>query len=295
MASLTLPVPPTVRRPCAGYAPVESTKTDSLRITTALAQAAKAQDFVQCGGSRDRAWMVVADGHGGDHVIDSISRFDFGAILDGENPSELVPSLQAVTNTADSMGLSWRRGGGSTLSVVEMKDNTIQITWLGDSQVVVMEDGEEIFRTSSHNAESDRGSLGGRATITSWAMSLNSQMEIVPTLSPYVVHGPYDKCNIVRALGHGGLCVNEPGTHVVARTPGKAYRVVVGSDGFWDMMSPSPGDKMVLSQLDAPALCGLAIRRWQQEWPYRTTEGVSQQRFEERDWDDIAIAVWDSR
>ena len=293
MASLIPPVD-AAPWPCASYAPVESTKTDSLRITTALAQATKAQDFVQCGGSRDRAWMVVADGHGGDHVIDSISRFDFGAILDGENPSELVPRLQAVTDTTDSMGLSWRRGGGSTLSVVEMKDDTIQITWLGDSQVVVMEDGEEVFRTSPHNAESDRGLLGGRATITSWAMSLNSQMEIVPTLSPYVVHGPYDKCNIVRALGHGGLCVNEPGTHVVTRTPGKTYRIVVGSDGFWDMMSPRPDDKRLLAQSDAPALCDLAIRRWQQEWPYRTTEGVSQQRFEERDWDDIAIAVWDS-
>ena len=287
MASLTLPT--------SGYAPVESTKTDSLRITTALAQTAKAQDFVQCGGSQDRAWMVVADGHGGDQVIDSISSFDFGAILDGENSSELVPRLQAVTNGADSLGLSWRRGGGSTLSVVEMRDDTIQITWLGDSQVVVLEDGEEIFRTSPHNAESDRDLLGGRGTITSWAMSLNSQLEIVPTLSAYVIHGPYDKCNLVRALGHGGRCVNEPGTCLITHTPGKAYRVVVGSDGFWDMMSPCPDDKTLLLQSDAPALCDLAMRRWKQEWPYRTAEGVSQQRFEERDWDDIAIAVWDSR
>ena len=37
MASLTLPT--------SGYAPVESTKTDSLRITTALAQTDKEQDF----------------------------------------------------------------------------------------------------------------------------------------------------------------------------------------------------------------------------------------------------------
>ena len=286
MASLTLPT--------SGYAPVESTKTDSLRITTALAQTDKAQDFVQCGGSRTRAWMVVADGHGGDQVIDKISSFDFGAILDGENPSELVPRLQAVTNSADSLGLSWKRGGGSTLSVVEINDNTIQITWLGDSQVIVLEDGEEIFRTSPHNAESDRDLLGGRATITSWAMSLNSQLEIVPTLSSYVVHGPYDKCNLVRSLGHGGRCVNEPGTCLITRTPGKAYRVVVASDGFWDMMSPCLEDKARLLLVDAPGLCDLAMRRWKQEWPYRTTEGVSHQHFAEGDWDDIAIAVWTS-
>ena len=277
------------------YAPtVEIMGGPSLRLTTALAQASSGQDFVTHGGTGDSPWMVVADGHGEEYVINEIRHFDFDTVLNGEQASEVIERVQEKTNGVDSEGFCWKGGSGSTLSVVEIDPDNIKITWLGDSHVIVLEDGVEVFRTKSHDGESDRAMLGSRATITSWRMSLTSAHEIVPVMSPYIVHGAYDKCNIVRALGHGGHCVNTPDIHIVPRIPGKTYRVIAASDGFWDMVSDSQEDKNQLLTGTASFLCNLAKYRWQQEWRYRTPHGVSPQRFSDKEWDDVVVAVWDS-
>jgi len=266
-------------------------------ITTSLYQSTSGQDFVLWGAPQGqeasgRKWIVVADGHGANHTINAIRDFNFGAVLDGTDASEVIPRLQTKTNVLESGGVSWQRGSGSTISVVEIGDAEIKVSWLGDSQVSIWEDGEEIFRTTTHDAETDAAQLGDRGTITSWRTMVTPAMEVENRMSPYVIHGPYDKCNIVRALGHGGQCVNIHDTRVFPRTPGKKYRVVAGSDGLWDMLSDTEEDKNHLRTMNAHELMSLVQARWAQEWTYRTSTHVSKQRFETYNRDDIATAVW---
>jgi serine/threonine protein phosphatase PrpC len=269
-------------------------------ITTSLYQSTKGQDFVLWGAPQGqegsgRKWIVVADGHGRNHTINTIREFNFGSVLDGDDASELIPRLQSKTNVLESGGASAKqRGSGSTISVVEISDAEIKVSWLGDSQVSIWEDGEEIFRTTAHDAETDAAQLGNRGTITSWRTVVTPAMEIENRMSPYVIHGPYDKCNMVRALGHGGQCVNTHDIRSFPRMPGKTYRVVAGSDGLWDMMSDAEEDKNHLRTMNAHELMSLARARWAQEWTYHQPPHVSKQRFEARSWDDIATAVWTS-
>ena len=74
-----------------------------------------------------------------------------------------------------------------------------------------------------------------------------------------------------RALGHTGLYYGRDRspedafeTHVIRREPDKKYKIVSGSDGFWQFMVDSDIDTISSIENNSEFLAKLSSERWNQ-------------------------------
>ena len=269
-------------------------------------------------GHTDDGWFgVVADGHGQPgRVISLLRKPDWARIAWLPRPVEHVVSL--VRDLGETVS------DGSTVTIVRVRGASVQVFWLGDSSARIYRSGREVWRTTSHraNTKSEAEACARRGALIRDRRSNGEAVTRLKVIKPFIAtleesrelmlglraDGMEELTVLSRSLGHlrrqtDGSLASVLGSvaqsHTVHAGAGEHVRVVVASDGLWDVMTPDDDRWLAKQGTTARLIVNLAKERWQQEWTYRTPGSKTRGDWSPRDTrarlpegDDVAVAVW---
>jgi len=270
------------------------------QVSTSLRQNTSKQDFVTSGTALDEndieyKYLVVADGHGAgskkDTVINFIRQYDWNAKLKHKK-WYVTFTLEFNETLTDTIGV------GSTLSVIRIYSDKFECWWIGDSSTRIYKNGDEIWRSLDNDADIRCEHI----KLIKKGFSLKpehkpcvltpSTITMVPSFR--VILGPRDKVAMTRCLGHNNMTGNNIEFASIPRETNESYKLIVGSDGFWDLVCDT--DTINLSDREAGAqkLMNWILERWKQQWTYFHLTGLQKINFPEWNVDDICIGVFTS-
>jgi hypothetical protein len=241
---------------------------------------AKNQDFVGTGRIQDIDYLFAFDGHGTDKVIHQIRNMNMDDIATSHNPV-LAVHEKLIGDTYLS---------GATMSFARIQGNRVESYNCGDSQVHIYLNGTRVHQSIPHTFTNLDEIKRTASRVTS----------IKPTKAPFPVSDTVirdvlsptgrfitgEELVPSQSLGHNDMTGLAPEYFTVTVSPTDHLRIVVGSDGFWDMMvDPSKGTAKALTQE--------AHRRWMQTWTYESGGQTVRTDFG-GDIDDIGVAVYDN-
>ena len=235
------------------------------------------QDYAGVGRIHNIDYIFAFDGHGMHHVIDQIRNMNMDDIASASNPVFAVHE--------QLKGDSYR--SGSTMAFARKTGNLIETFHCGDSALRVYVNGMLLHTSTAHNftnpAEIKRTESMVRFIQPTMAPFPVSATAIREVLSPEGFFKTGEALVPSQSLGHNNMTGLDPEIFTITVKPTDHVRMIVGSDGFWDMLVPPTGDARTLAQE--------AHRRWKQEWDYPYLGRIVKNRFE--DIDDICVAVYD--
>ena len=274
-------------------------------------QVASKQDMVRTGkylspNTTDvyNAWIVVADGHGVGNIIDTLKKADWNAIMESENTMALIYKMIGnVKNTICD---------GTTLSVVKITSEGIKCWWIGDSQIRIFRDKKSFWKSNNHNGENNKELTRIRnkciQTEPAWSLSVLDEECLSMKRSHYFHHkinGGIEKLAMSRVLGHNNEIYPFVESQFISFEKHKKYswKIVVASDGLWDVMCERDTPLLASPKTTAKSLTDLALNRWMQNWIYvepTNTRPLAAIKMDKRQMkekiqgggDDIGIAVW---
>ena len=239
--------------------------------------------------------IEVYDGHGPDLCIDALRyHINTTEII----RTSLLPEVSLQLKLSEYYpNMPW--DSGATFSCAKIYTNRVECRSIGDSESWVYKNGERVYNSPVHNwhnlEERERIRMSGigakprpdyapvllsptriqmepsfrvhwtsgattsgatTRAVTSWArpsvgVSSNDRLVFVPTQS----------------LGHRGITGLQAAIQTIWFEPGDVCKVILGSDGFWDMIL-AECDKEILCSGSASDLAELAEMRWRQEWDF---------------------------
>lgn len=235
------------------------------------------QDYAGVGRIHNTDYIFAFDGHGTHHVIDQIRNMNMDDIASASNPVFAVHErLQ---------GDSYR--SGSTMAFARKTGNLIETFNCGDSALHVYVNGMLRHVSTAHTftnpVEIKRTESMVHFIKPTMAPFPVSDTTIHEILSPEGHFKTGEALVPSQSLGHNNMTGLEPELFTLTVKPTDHVRMIVGSDGFWDMRVNPSGNAQTLTQE--------ALRRWKQEWDYPYLGRIVKNRFEDRD--DICVAVYD--
>uniref|UniRef100_A0A6C0EFZ7 protein-serine/threonine phosphatase n=1 Tax=viral metagenome TaxID=1070528 RepID=A0A6C0EFZ7_9ZZZZ len=280
--------------------------THNVTITSKINQLSKGQDYIYMDEIEDITGeeckvAVVFDGHGNDKVINfirSISNGIMNLLLKKSNP------IQSVANHINNYLLqSSYESSGSTMCMVKIFSNRIECINCGDSQVAVYKNGSLEFLSKEHNYENEK-ERERLESLVKFVPSSNIKMidkdTLISVYSEYIewdFPNSYTKLACSQALGHRNSTGHAPDHTVIKITENDTFKVVIGSDGLWEMiMKDDIADVNNLYNMDATAIVEQTTNRWLQMWNMRdvlNNKPMVQCKFTPKQCDDIAVYVAD--
>jgi len=295
-------------------------------ITSKLLQLCKKQDDLYTGTSIDTitgesyAYGIIIDGHGHDSGVNdirSILQTHLAEILESENPQYIIQSQleilkqQHLANIqpsvfADATVERVTRNllqSGSTFIRAKVYDNRVDTFSIGDSEIYVLKNGEIAYHNPLHNWENEmeqRRLLARKDIRVCPRPSMRCQIMSPTTLcqkKSYTIQYTYQDIFVPsQALGHGGITGFAPERQTICYDTTDRIKVVLGSDGLWDIFMPShPEDFHRLLYYDAEELANVAESRWKQCWYLAKTEDDANDVYEDISgfdknmYDDVAV------
>lgn len=257
--------------------------------------------------------------------------FDLIELYDGHGPDLCINALRYHINTSEIIRTSllpevsiqlklsidyplmpW--DSGSTFVCAKIFANRIECRSIGDSEIWIYKNGERVYNSPVHNWHN----LEERVRIRDLGIGVKPKPDFMPVLlSPTKIRmdpsfrvqwnsgatssapscsANTSKTNLVfvptQSLGHRGITGLQAAIQTIWFEPSDVVKVIVGSDGLWDMIL-ADCDKEILCSGSATELAELAEKRWRQEWdfvedneyPDRTVKNL----FES--YDDISTAT----
>ena len=269
----------------------------------------KDQDIVVTGKKGEEYfWIVCCDGHGNNTFVDILKTLDWRTIM--EQPNSYY-KMQLELSTRSYSILS-----GSTLEMVKIFKNKIECVSIGDSRVLVYKNGALEYTNTPHDysVECERQRLAFSATTTCTVRyetfpGISTETTMEPKQLSYVTYtdktNPSNKVTLAmtQSIGHYNITGLKPEFKTIPYSDSDAIRVIVGTDGFFDMClvtestGPSFKDTHDLLWMNAKELANKAEERWKQPWKYyyggsKFPNHFQETRFEKNSIDDIGIAVW---
>jgi serine/threonine protein phosphatase PrpC len=278
--------------------------THDVSMTHAVEQMTfKGQDYVCHGTGADPItgekfqWTMLNDGHGDDTCINfirSISQEKKNELISSGNPIETL--AEYIDHTA---GIPKYQSSGATCVIVKCYKNRVKCISAGDSQFLVFKNGELIYVSKEHNckneAECQRLTEKGYSFIPSKNIKLLSETTLTMVESGYVKFsdGMYLACT--QALGHNSKTGYMPEMYEFQLSLGETYRVILGSDGVFDMtMLESNQDIQDLLTKTSREICTKTVSRWLQEWESHMPGKEPQKlKYQRHDCDDVSVATVD--
>lgn len=283
------------------------------------------QDFVCNGKIRDLIategctipeefeWIVVADGHGNSTVLNIIREANWAQIVSSPNIKDEIYKM------FPDFGGKSTKGSGATLSIVKIYQNHFKNYWIGDSTINIYRNKDLIFKSRSHDVDNDNEllrvasisskSMVWRPKILSTAVNDEQRNECAKIPRIYDAKGILtmektgayfrfsngDSISMTHSLGHDNVTGKFLESDIVVRDPNVDYRVIVGSDGLWDMIVDEDIDIML--QINSAEEIGDIVKnRWYQPWLFvqlgSTLIEGSVTEFPDDNIDDICVAVW---
>tara|TARA_Y100000996_G_C22529041_1_gene645720 strand:+ start:953 stop:1813 length:861 start_codon:yes stop_codon:yes gene_type:complete len=270
-------------------------------LTTSIRQNTSKQDFVKSGKATDENGMdydfiVLADGHGSlsfnrDIIINFIRNYDWDKQLKFKNWYEgfTLASQDVVSKST---------GAGATLSVVRIYRDRYECWWIGDSSIRIYQNCEEIWRSLDHDANN----LAEHKRLKKinqgyWFKLEQKPMVLTPNTITVVpsyraILAPRDKIAMTRSLGHRNRTGNEIEFASIPREENESYKLVMGSDGLWDMVCDTDTTLLSSKETTAEKIMDWVYDRWQQEWTFIDKKQKHKTTFPDWNRDDICIGVF---
>ena len=231
------------------------------------------QDMVRQGiDANGRPWTVVCDGHGKGKVIECLKSIDWPELMITEEP------IAAAKIIVDSLGDKQTFRDGSTISVAKILDNKINCSWLGDSEIRIYKDGNEVWRSPRHGFGNDEELASEHASRVarspSWFLTVVDNERITMEQGLYFHYGidpithADEKIAMTRSLGHNNLPYQIAQTASIPIDGPGSWKVVTASDGLWDVVHKGDESLIGSAETDAEELTKFAHARWIQEWSY---------------------------
>jgi serine/threonine protein phosphatase PrpC len=254
-------------------------KEDDVRLNSCVKLSQSGQDFVTsgryghpCDPLQSFSWIVLADGHGSNRVIDMIKGIDWSEFVKEKDVKQLNQRIIGVLKqkiTACS---------GSTLSIVKIYDDHFDCYYIGDSEIRIYENKQLVFMSPAHNHMNEL-EMERIKTIKGLEIQKNElSMKIVDDKTitmykgeeKYYQFSPLDKTNMTRTFGHDQRSLEFMEYTRVERNKESRfnYKVIVGSDGLWDMVSEQDDKFLNNPENNAEKIAEFAHSRWHQKWNF---------------------------
>lgn len=268
----------------------------------AIQQMASGQDYVCTGTCVDADtgesfdYTMLNDGHGGDFCINYIR---------GMSPNEKAECIgspdpiRALVAKIDGSGcVPLYKSSGATAVILKCYADRAEVITCGDSQAVIFKDGVVMHMTQEHNSTNQDErvrvtSSGKNSFVQSSSVRLVSDTEMELLQVEYLSFPNGSMLACTQALGHNSITGYAPASFKFVYEQGVSYKVVLASDGVFDMMiSGNENDMEVLRTSTSQEICDWTVARWLQEWGYKDHTGEwKTQRYERSHCDDVSVAV----
>ena len=295
-------------------------KEEDPRLKTCTKLSNAKQDFTTSGRyahsknpKESFSWIVVADGHGPNTAIDIIKKIDWSTFVkmnSVEKMNEHINQLMKQQLTSSS---------GSTLSIVKIYDDHFDCYYIGDSEIRIFMNKEVVFVSPAHNytnaLEMERIKTMKGVTVDKQERAMKVLDDGLITMylgeEKYYRFSPLDRTNMTRTFGHDQRSLEFMEHTRVERKQDSScnYKVVVASDGLWDITHENDDKFLNHPENDAEKIAEMAHKRWHQKWEfipkyevYLNTEDKEEQQalirkdieFPKHDGsiDDVAVATW---
>jgi serine/threonine protein phosphatase PrpC len=263
----------------------------------------KGQDYVCQGTGTDQItgekfiWTMLNDGHGSDTCINFIRS------IPQEKKDDLIGNLDPIHALADYIdriaSIPKSESSGATCVILKCFKDRVECISAGDSQFLVFKNSELIYTSKEHNCQNEderqRLTEKGYSFISSQNIKLLSETTLTSVESGYACFQDGTHLACTQALGHNSKTGYLPETYTFQLIPGETYRIVLGSDGVYDMtMLDNRQDIQDLLTKTSRELCSKTVSRWLQEWEAHLPDKAPQKfKYARHDCDDVSVAIVD--
>ena len=240
--------------------------------------------------------IEVYDGHGEDMCIRYIRSLNTTEIITNCPFAPEMALEQAIKKKIPFMPY----GSGATFSCVKIFDTHIDCRSTGDSEIRVFINNKCVYKSPNHIwANLDEQARIGHITQT---IPCSKPLLLSPTKITMVdsVYVKWNNCpehlQLVptQSLGHRNITGMDPAVKRIDFGLDDAIRIIIGSDGFWDMIMPTEDDGILLTAITSEELSNLAEARWKQEWEFvedvQFPEKIEKTSFDR--YDDISVGLY---
>jgi len=244
-------------------------------------------------------YAMITDGHGINdciNVLRGISKDNMSTILGEEDPvSALAEYVKKEVKTD--------RLSGSTMSLVKIFDDYIDCFNCGDSQMAVFKDGNLIYLSKEHNCKNkeEKERLLAMNPLIKFeylnSFKLIGESKMVGSYCEYVVWPDGKRLACTQALGNQMRTGYAPECMTILIESGSTYKVLIGSDGLWDMVMKDRTEEILrFSAMNADEAMAFVKNRWLQEWEmadYEDSTEFYRAKYKTWDCDDISLVMVD--
>jgi serine/threonine protein phosphatase PrpC len=282
-------------------------RTHKVSIETSLEQMHAHQDQTYSGKFIDEEtgesgdWAMVTDGHGTSMCINFLRSIP-SDVMDRFIGSP-VPANTLFDHINANVRLGERQCSGATMCLVKVYFDRIVCINVGDSQAAIYKNGELAFISVEHNCYNERekerlrGLYSDICFIQSRTLELLTDSKMTYTESEYAKFSNNVMLATTQAIGHNGRTGIAPDVTTIHYEPGDVMQVVIGSDGFWDMVMKHNEDEMLsFATKSSNELLSLCMGRWLQEWemqPDLNIDEVFKSRYQRDQCDDACVVKID--
>lgn len=284
---------------------------ERITISEHVEQMFKGQDYTVSGqieiDGQPVKYAAVFDGHGTDNVIRFIRNIKSDKMNEiMASPCPGTTMFHYINNATPKLCI---RGecSGSTMCLARIFPTHVEIINVGDSQSVIFKNGQIEFISETHEygnpKEKERLETTSRIyyAVDSKNMKIVNDTDMQLIKAFYIVHkNDGVQLAVSQALGHDGKTGICPDRTVIPYEEADDIRIVLGSDGFFDMVMREKEEEKFVTQdlLDLVEMPGEAIMkrtvdRWLQKWEmYYSLEDPTVSmpgKFEKDQCDDVAI------
>ena len=276
----------------------------NVTVSFAVEQMDKGQDEVCAGQTIDVVtgepceWVMLNDGHGSNSCIDGIRQTTQNQKSDMIGKAD---PITALANHIDSSGfVGPNEKSGSTAVIAKVYGNRAECINCGDSQYMVFRGNDLVFVSKEHNCNNadERNrvtAMNGRFQSSTAVKPINGGTTLMSIPAEYAVfpYGPV--LASTQALGHNSRTGYAPDHQVFEFEPGVQYRIVMGSDGLFDMaMLDDEADLAMLRNGTSREITDWIVGRWLQTWEGVLPDGTKVNfKYTRNQCDDVSVAVID--
>lgn len=242
-------------------------------------------------------YAMVTDGHGGDACIDvlrGIPKSEMAEIIGQEDP------VKALAEHVHSKIHNVPRSG-ATMCLAKIFDDHIDCINCGDSQLAVFKDAALVYLSKEHNWENAEErtrllAMNNRIIFKgSTGIKVISPSKMIGAYCEYAVWPDGQQLACTQALGNQMKTGYAPDCVSIPIEPGSTYKVLIGSDGFWDMIIKEDSEDILrLSLMNADDALAFVKWRWLQEWTVSTFDEPDKEQkmmYKSPQCDDISLVM----
>ena len=270
-----------------------ATTTNTTTSSHHIIQNTSKQDFATSGSTTGFDYLVIADSHGTglykDYYTKMFNEITWGEFITGNWYENLMTICNDKTKTYRI---------GTTFTCVKITPEYFEVTWIGDSSTKIYKHNELIWKTKDHdydnNEDIEQLKLIDYFQIKdAWDIQATSSTIMTSKKAKlFRING--EGTNMTRCLGHKDAFAQLGFETTKIDREDASYKIVAGSDGFWQVMSDEDKSFICGKENTAEILAKKARQRWEQHWDHDDTMGTISKdvKIPHHNWDDVAVSTW---